>query len=91
VTGLAFSIPDELVETIAQRAASIVLEVSTPQESESLWLTLEEAGQRLGCSADAVRMGANRGRYESRYIGRRRYVSRVSVDGIGTATKERPR
>jgi hypothetical protein len=72
-------IPDEVVERIAERAAALVLERSHPATPE--WLTLEEAGHRIGCSADAVRMAANRGRYESRYIGRRRYVSRASVDG----------
>lgn len=80
MTGFAFSIPDDLVETIAQRAAAIVLERSVAAEPD--WLTLEQAGERLGCSADAVRMAANRGRYESRHIGRRRYVSRASVDGV---------
>jgi hypothetical protein len=45
------------------------------------WLTLEQAGERLDCSVDAVRMRAKRGRLVSRHIGRRVYVSRASVDG----------
>lgn len=80
LVGAAVPIPDELVETIAQRAAAIVLE-RMPATGEPVWLTLEQAAERLGCTPDAVRMGANRGRFMSRYIGRRRYVSRASVDG----------
>jgi excisionase family DNA binding protein len=46
------------------------------------WLTLEEAGERLGVSADAVRMRVKRGRLESRQQGRRLYVSADSVDRL---------
>lgn len=81
MTAPVFSVPDELVETIAERAAALLLERAGASESEPVWLTLQQAGDRLGCSADAVRMAANHGRFESRYIGRRRYVSRASVEG----------
>jgi hypothetical protein len=79
VSGFAFPIPDELVETIARRAADLVLERST--SPEPAWLTYEQAAEREGCSVDAVRMRAKRGRYETRHVGRRVYVSRSSVDG----------
>ena len=46
------------------------------------WLTLDEAGERLGVSADAVRMRVKRGRLESRRQGRRVYVSVESVDSL---------
>jgi excisionase family DNA binding protein len=46
------------------------------------WLTLEEAGQRLGCSPAAVRMRVTRGRLVVRRHGRRVYVSRESVDRL---------
>jgi excisionase family DNA binding protein len=46
------------------------------------WLTLDEAGERLGVSADAVRMRARRGRLEHRRHGRRLYVSATSVDRL---------
>jgi excisionase family DNA binding protein len=81
MTNLAVAVPDELVETIAQRAAAIVLERTNAARSEPLWLTFEQAGERLGCSADAVRMRAKRGRLETRHVGRRVYISRASVDG----------
>jgi excisionase family DNA binding protein len=38
------------------------------------WYTLDEAGERLGCTRDAVRMRVNRGRLEARRQGRRLYV-----------------
>jgi hypothetical protein len=47
------------------------------------WLTLEQAATREGCSVDAVRMRAKRGRYgEPRRVGRRVYVSRAAVDRL---------
>lgn len=46
------------------------------------WLTLEQAAGRLGCSRDAVRMRARRGRLEHRYQGRRLYVSADAVDRL---------
>jgi excisionase family DNA binding protein len=47
------------------------------------WLTVPEAAERLGCSADAVRMRCSRGRLEHRRQGRRLYVSAASVDELG--------
>jgi excisionase family DNA binding protein len=82
VSELAFTLSDELVERIAERAAAIVLERSTIAESGSPWLTLDQAAQRLGCSVDAVRMRARRGRLVTKHQGRRVYVSRESVDGL---------
>ena len=46
------------------------------------WLTLDEAGELLGCSRDAVRKRADRGRLESRHHGDRRYVSAESVERL---------
>jgi excisionase family DNA binding protein len=79
---LVFSVPDDLVETVTQRAAAIVLERCALAESEPLWLTLDQAAQRLDCSTDAVRMRVKRGRLVARHQGRRVYVSRQSVDGL---------
>ena len=47
------------------------------------WLTLTEAGDLLGCSPDAVRMRARRGRLNCRHQGRRLYVSAASVEALG--------
>jgi hypothetical protein len=83
VTSFALAIPDDFVERIAQRAAAIVLERSSLAESRPAWLTLEQAAKQLDCSADAVRMRVNRGRLVARHQGRRVYVSRRSVEGLG--------
>lgn len=50
--------------------------------STRTWLTLEEAGEQLGCSADAVRMRVKRGRLEAKTQGRRVYVSAASVERL---------
>lgn len=52
---------------------------SRPDPSAGRWLTLDQAGERLGCTRDAVRMRVKRGRLESRRHGRRIYVSVASV------------
>ena len=46
------------------------------------WLTVAEAGERLGCSADAVRMRVARGHLEHRRQGRRLYVAAASIDDL---------
>jgi hypothetical protein len=81
VSVLGLTVPDELVEMIAQRTAAIVLE-RLSAKSEPSWLTFAKAADRLGCTTDAVRMRVNRGRLVTRHEGRRVYVSRQSVDGL---------
>jgi excisionase family DNA binding protein len=80
------TVPEELVEAIAERAAAIVLERlqrEVGDENGVRWLTLEQAAARLGCSPDAVRMRVKRKRLEGRRQGRRLYVSAASVDDLG--------
>lgn len=64
----------------ALAAIAAALAVVTTTEPE--WLTYEQAGELLGCSRDAVRMRAKRGRLEVRHHGRHAYVSRRSVDRL---------
>jgi hypothetical protein len=45
------------------------------------WLTLAEAAELEGCSYDAMRKRARRGRYETRHVGRTMYVSSASLNG----------
>jgi hypothetical protein len=54
---LALALPDELIEAIAQRAAEIVLAAQTVP----VWLTLDEASERLRLSPAALRKRAQRG------------------------------
>jgi excisionase family DNA binding protein len=67
----------ELVEQELDRRLDDYMRDSSPR-----WLTLEQAAERLGCSPDAVRMRARRGRLEHRYQGRRLYVSADAVDRL---------
>ena len=71
-----------LEQLVDERVAAALAEAAA-QESGARWLTLEQAAQRLGCTSDAVRMRAKRNRLETRRQGRRLYVSRESVDGLG--------
>jgi excisionase family DNA binding protein len=83
---LAAALAPELLSALEQlvdeRVAKRLAEVDGARDAP-LWLTVEQAAERLSCSADAVRMRAKRGRLESRRQGRRLYVSRASVDGRG--------
>lgn len=63
------------------RGALAELDARRPA-ADRRWLTLEEAGARLGISADAVRMRVKRGRLEHRRQGRRLYVSAESIDRL---------
>lgn len=73
----------ELIEAMVdERVAARVAELAEGNGSPE-WLTLEQAAAREGCSVDAVRMRAKRGRYgEPRHVGRRVYVSLAAVDGL---------
>lgn len=71
---------EELVaESVRAELAAHAAETSGARQ----WLTLAEAGERLGCSQDAVRMRVKRGRLEHRRQGSRVYVSAESVDRLG--------
>lgn len=77
-----------VVDAIEQLVEQLVLERLAAVEAETAnrtWLTLEEAGEQLGCSADAVRMRIRRGRLEARRQGRRVYVSTASVERLSCA------
>jgi DNA-directed RNA polymerase specialized sigma24 family protein len=82
---LKLTVPDELVEAIAERAAAIVVERFEDRVAKNgpRWLTLKQASKRLDCSEDAVRMRARRGRLKYRHHGSRMYVEAASVDDLG--------
>jgi hypothetical protein len=83
---LAAVLSPELVEAIEALVAEEVEQrlavLDVPRRTGPAWLTLEQAGARLGCTPDAVRMRTKRGRLESRRQGRRIYVSAESVDRL---------
>jgi excisionase family DNA binding protein len=74
---LAHDVLDALEELVAERVAAEV--AARPDPSAARWLTLDQAAERLGCTRDAVRMRAKRGRLEARHQGRRLYVSAAAV------------
>lgn len=75
-TALAPELVEALEGLVAERVAA---ELARRKASGPEWLTLDAAAERLGCSPDAVRMRANRGRLDTRHHGRRVYVSAASV------------
>ena len=80
---LAAIVPAEVVELIEAFVDERVAELAGNGAAEPApWLTLKQAGERLGCTTDAVRMRAKRGRLETRRHGRRVYVSATSVDRL---------
>ena len=81
---LSPSIVDAIEELVELRVRE-ELAARDAQVEQRTWLTLEEAGLQLGCSADAVRMRIRRGRLESRRQGRRVYVSAASVERLSCA------
>lgn len=78
------AIVDAIEQLVAQRVEE-ALAARDASASTRTWLTLEEAGEQLGCSADAVRMRVRRGRLEARRQGRRVYVSAASVERLCAA------
>lgn len=66
----------------ALAAISVAVGGKNSLAAEPAWLTYEQAAARLGCTPDAIRMRAKRGRLELRHHGRRAYVSRSSVDTL---------
>ena len=83
---VSLELPAALLESIVEAVTARVLErleqAAATGNGGPPWLTLEQAAERLGCSPDAVRMRAKRGRLEARRDGRRVYVSRRSVDAL---------
>lgn len=83
---LAPELLDAIEDLIAERVAA-ALASAGPMAAAVEWLTVDRAAELLGCSPDAVRMRAHRGRLDFRHQGRRMYVSARSV---ATLTASRP-
>ena len=82
---LLAALSPEVVAAIDELVADRVRAELAAHEQETngrTWLTLDEAGERLGCTADAVRMRVKRGRLEAKTQGRRVYVSAASVERL---------
>ena len=84
---LTLTVPPEVVEAIAQRAAAIVLDAA--ETSRVLeWLTLEEAAAHLRLSPAAARKRAERGQLPGAVKdGSRWLVDRRALDAALSATR----
>lgn len=81
---LSPAIVDAIEELVESRVREELAARDT-QAAQRTWLTLEEAGEQLGCSPDAVRKRIGRGRLDARKQGRRVYVSAASVERLSCA------
>src|SRR5690242_11769313 len=75
----------EAIERLVDERVAAALAAQAPA-ADRAWLTLEEAGEQLACTPDAVRMRVKRGRLEGRRQGRRLYISAASVERLGSAS-----
>ena len=76
---------DAIEQLVEERVREELAARDSRIAAERTWLTLEEAGEQLGVSADAVRMRVKRGRLEAKTQGRRVYVSAASVERLSPA------
>jgi excisionase family DNA binding protein len=81
VTELAFTVPPEFVEAIADRAAELLEErVSTILDTASPWLNVDEAADYLRCSRQRVYDLKSSGRIVSAQDGTRPLFHRDVLD-----------
>jgi excisionase family DNA binding protein len=79
VTDLAFPIPPELVEAIAERAAAM-LEERAPADQASPWLTVAETAKYLRCDRQRVYNLKSADRIPSAQDGTRPLFHRAVLD-----------
>jgi excisionase family DNA binding protein len=78
---LALTLPDELVEKIARRAAELVLaEMRESNGAGSPWLSLAQAADYIGVSTRQLQRLIAQGKVRSTTIGRRRLLRRDDLD-----------
>jgi excisionase family DNA binding protein len=82
VTDFAFTVPDSIVETIAERAAALVLEQLADAETSqtSPYLTVAEAADYARCSKQRIYDLLSARRLERRRDGSRVLVLRPEID-----------
>jgi excisionase family DNA binding protein len=73
---LLTALDDYISEVVEERLGRL------PDRDGREWFTLEEAAQQLGCSYEAVRKRAKRGRLETRRHGRTVLVSARSLAAL---------
>ncbi len=85
------TIPAELIERIAERAAELVLERLDGHPGErSRFLTVAEAAEYLRCSRQRIHDLTSAGRLTRHRDGRRVLITRADLDAHLVATAARP-
>jgi excisionase family DNA binding protein len=85
---LAFQVPDDLVEAIAQRAAELVLERQPGVSDGSPWYSVAAAAVYLGISERQLQRAITKERLVSSTVGRRRLLHRDDLDRFARAAGE---
>lgn len=75
---VTFSLPPELLEAIAARAAELVEDRTV--ESPQPWIGVEEAAEHLACKPQRIYDLVSQGRLEHRKDGRRLLFRRSDLD-----------
>jgi excisionase family DNA binding protein len=89
VSGLAFPVPDELVEAIAERVAELLEQRhGSHRASESPWLSIADGASYLSISERQLQRAITKGRISSATIGRRRLLHRDELDRFARAAGE---
>jgi excisionase family DNA binding protein len=84
VTELALTIPDELVEAIAERVAAMLEEWAPADDRRSPWFTVAEAADYLRCSRQRVYDLKSSGRLPAGQDGSRPLFHRAVLDAYLT-------
>jgi excisionase family DNA binding protein len=74
---VAVSVPDELVEHVAERAAELLREASTPCTG---WLSVDEAAAHLRCPRSRIYRLVHLGRIPHEHEGSRLLFDRAALD-----------
>jgi excisionase family DNA binding protein len=85
VTELRLTLPEDVIERIAERAAELVLARLAERPETPAWLTLAEAADYLRVSRRQLERLLARGLLPSTTVGRRRLVRRADLDGLAAA------
>jgi len=81
VSELGIRLPDELIESIAARAAELMAEKLPKAEPPSPYFTVQEASEYLRCSRQRIYDLLSAGRLTRRKDGARVLLSRAELEG----------
>jgi excisionase family DNA binding protein len=79
---LSLTLPDEVVEQIAQRVAEILTERQPDREVSQRWLTVDQAAAYIGAKPQRIYDLRSNGRLSRNGDGRRGLVDRRELDAL---------